>query len=103
MVKKRIVEREKNRQKLVKNYFLSRSDLKKEFKKSFYLEEKMEIQNKLQKFPRNRIPSRLCNRCRFSGRPRGYYRDFGLSRHFFRGLARSGFLPGIRKSSWLLS
>jgi small subunit ribosomal protein S14 len=42
----------------------------------------------------------LCHRCQFSGRSRGYYRDFGLSRHFLQKLAREGLLPGIRKSSW---
>lgn len=103
MVKKRIVERERSRQKLVKKYFYSRAYLKSEFKHAVCLKERMEIHSKLQKFPLDRVPFRLCNRCQFSGRPRGYYRDFGLSRHFFRRLARNGLLPGIQKSSWSYS
>jgi len=100
MAKKSVVERERNRRKLVKKYFLSWMYFKKELKRSVFLEDRLETHGKLQKIPRNRIPSRLCNRCQFSGRSRGYYRNFGLSRHFFRRLAQGGFLPGIQKSSW---
>lgn len=100
MAKKRIFERERNRKKLVKKYLLSRVSLKKEFKHNTYLEDRLEIQDQLQILPRNSTLTRLCNRCNLSGRSRGYYRSFGLSRHFFRSFAQRGFLPGIQKSSW---
>jgi small subunit ribosomal protein S14 len=100
MAKKRIVERERKRQKLVKKYFSFRAYLLQEVKRSVCLEERLILHLKLQRLPRNSIQSRLCNRCQISGRSRGYYRRFGLSRHFFRRLAREGFLPGIQKSSW---
>lgn len=54
----------------------------------------------LQKLPRNSSPTRLKNRCAFTGRPRGYMRDFGMSRIKFRELANEGEIPGVRKSSW---
>jgi len=100
MVKKRRVEREKNRQKLVKKYFPSRTYLIQEFNQSTSLEKRIEAHYKLQILPRNSTPSRLSNRCQFSGRPRRYYRSFGLSRHFLRRFAREGCLPGVQKSSW---
>ena len=54
----------------------------------------------LQKLPRNASPVRLHNRCSLTGRPRGYMRQFGLSRNMFRELALNGKIPGITKSSW---
>lgn len=54
----------------------------------------------LQALPRNACPIRARNRCKLSGRPRGYMRTFGLSRNFFRELASNGKIPGITKSSW---
>lgn len=54
----------------------------------------------LQRLPRNASPVRVRNRCVISGRSRGYMRDFGLSRMVFRDMARSGKIPGVRKSSW---
>ena len=54
----------------------------------------------LQKLPRNSSPTRVKNRCFATGRPRGYMRDFGLSRIKFRELAVEGKVPGVRKSSW---
>lgn len=54
----------------------------------------------LQKLPKNSSPTRLKNRCFATGRPRGYMRDFGLSRIKFRELANEGKIPGVRKSSW---
>ena len=55
---------------------------------------------KLAKLPRNSAPVRIRNRCALSGRPRGYYRKFDLSRIAIRDLANEGNLPGVRKSSW---
>ncbi len=54
----------------------------------------------LQKLPRNSNPIRLHNRCRLSGRPKGYIRMFGISRMQFREMASQGLLPGVKKASW---
>ena len=54
----------------------------------------------LQKLPRNSSPVRLRNRCKLSGRPRGYIRDFGLCRNMFREMASMGKIPGVTKASW---
>ena len=54
----------------------------------------------LQKLPKNASPVRLHNRCKLSGRPKGYMRQFGLSRINFREMASQGLIPGIKKASW---
>lgn len=54
----------------------------------------------LQKLPRNASPVRLHNRCKISGRPKGYMRQFGISRINFREMASQGLIPGVRKASW---
>ena len=54
----------------------------------------------LQKLPKNSSPVRLRNRCKLTGRPRGYLRQFGISRIIFRDMALAGKIPGITKSSW---
>ncbi|MGB3344255.1 MAG: 30S ribosomal protein S14 [Aequorivita sp.] len=54
----------------------------------------------LQKLPRDASPVRLHNRCKLTGRPRGYMRTFGLSRVTFREMANQGLIPGVRKASW---
>lgn len=54
----------------------------------------------LQKIPKNASPVRLHNRCRLTGRPKGYMRQFGISRINFREMALNGLIPGIRKASW---
>ncbi|MNK00987.1 Alternate 30S ribosomal protein S14 [compost metagenome] len=54
----------------------------------------------LQKLPRNASPVRLHNRCKLTGRPRGYMRQFGISRVTFREMANNGLIPGVRKASW---
>ncbi len=59
-----------------------------------------ELQTSLDKLPRSGSEKRLRNRCRITGRPRGYYRKFGLSRNMLRILAMFGHIPGIVKSSW---
>nr|UXD06471.1 ribosomal protein S14 [Eutreptiella sp. CCMP1594] len=60
----------------------------------------MYYQRMLQKLPKNSSRSRLHNRCIVTGRPKGYYRFFGLSRHVLREMAHEGLLPGVTKSSW---
>lgn len=54
----------------------------------------------LQKLPKNASPVRLHNRCKITGRPRGYMRQFGISRVLFRQMANNGLIPGVRKASW---
>ena len=54
----------------------------------------------LQNLPRNSSPSRLHNRCMLTGRPRGYMRQFGISRIMFREMASKGLIPGVKKASW---
>jgi len=54
----------------------------------------------LQKLPKNASPVRLHNRCKITGRPKGYIRQFGISRINFREMALNGLIPGIRKASW---
>lgn len=54
----------------------------------------------LQKLPRDASPVRLHNRCKLTGRPKGYMRHFGVSRVIFRQLANNGLIPGIKKASW---
>jgi len=54
----------------------------------------------LQKLPKNASPVRLHNRCKLTGRPKGYMRQFGVSRVMFREMANNGLIPGVRKASW---
>ena len=54
----------------------------------------------LQKLPKNSSPVRLHNRCKLSGRPKGYMRQFGISRIDFREMAHKGLIPGVKKASW---
>jgi len=89
MAKTSQVARQKKRERLVAKYAQKRKELK----------EKGEYAA-LSKLPRNSNPVRLHNRCAVTGRARGYYRKFGLSRLTFRKLALEGKIPGIRKASW---
>lgn len=95
-----MIEREKKRAKLVAKYAKKRADLKEEFRKETDPIAKLEIHAKIQQLPRNSAPSRKRNRCWLTGRSRGYYRDFGLSRNVIREWAHEGLLPGVVKSSW---
>lgn len=63
-------------------------------------EERHEARTKLNKLPKNSAPTRVRNRCKSTGRPRGYLRKFGLCRNEFRRLASFGQIPGVTKSSW---
>jgi small subunit ribosomal protein S14 len=54
----------------------------------------------LQKLPRNASPIRMHNRCKLTGRPKGYMRNFGISRVLFREMANKGLIPGVKKASW---
>ena len=100
MAKKSMIEREKKRIFLEKKYFLKRVNLLKKYYQEENFNQKLEIHGKLQKLPRNSAKTRIRNRCWKTGRPRGVFRDCGLSRHVFREMAHQCVLPGITKSSW---
>ena len=100
MAKKSMIEREKKRIKLYKKYSLKRIILLKQYKDEKNFNLKLDIHLKLQQLPRNSSKIRIRNRCWKTGRPRGVFRDFGLSRHVFREMAHQCLLPGITKSSW---
>lgn len=100
MAKKNMIEREKKRQSLVIKYDKKRKNIKDSIKTSKSFQEKFKMYLKLQSLPRNSFPCRLRNRCWLTGRSRGYYRDFGLSRHVLREMAHNCLLPGVTKSSW---
>ena len=100
MAKKSMIEREKKRIRLEKKYSQKRANLLEDYKNANTFVEKMEIHSSIQKLPRNSSKIRIRNRCWKTGRPRGVFRDFGLSRHVFREMAHQCLLPGVTKSSW---
>nr|YP_010338389.1 ribosomal protein S14 [Bangia atropurpurea]UNJ18339.1 ribosomal protein S14 [Bangia atropurpurea] len=100
MAKKNMIQREIKREKLEKKYYLKRLAIKEKLKETTNFVEKMELRQKLQEMPRNSATVRGRNRCWLTGRSRGYYRDFGLSRHVFREMSHECLLPGVTKSSW---
>jgi len=100
MAKKSMIEREKKRIKLNQKYALKRAALLDKYKAENNFNLKLEIHSKIQKLPRNSALNRIRNRCWKTGRPRGVFRDFGLSRHEVREMAHQCLLPGVRKSSW---
>ncbi|MDX2217039.1 MAG: 30S ribosomal protein S14 [Oculatellaceae cyanobacterium bins.114] len=100
MAKKSMIEREKKRERLMEKYSAKRAELKEQFQSATSQQEKLEIHRQIQQLPRNSARTRHRNRCWLTGRPRGYYRDFGLSRHVIREMAHQGLLPGVVKSSW---
>ena len=101
MAKLSSVQKNLLRQKLIKKYESKRKILKSKIKdKNISLEERISYQNKLNDLPRNASAIRYRNRCEITGRPRGNYRKFGLSRIKLRELSMSGDLPGVVKSSW---
>ena len=100
MAKKSMIERDRKRFVLITKYASKRKSLKEAIEAAESMEEKLQLHRKLQQLPRNSAAGRLRNRCAITGRPRGYYRDFGLSRHVLREYASQGLLPGVTKSSW---
>ncbi|MBV9389279.1 MAG: 30S ribosomal protein S14 [Chroococcidiopsidaceae cyanobacterium CP_BM_ER_R8_30] len=100
MAKKSMIEREKKRERIVAKYTDKRQALLEQFENATSQREKLEIHRQIQQLPRSSSRTRLRNRCWVTGRSRGYYRDFGLSRHVFREWAHEGLLPGVVKSSW---
>ena len=95
-----MVEREKKRIKLSNKYQTKREDLLKQYQTTGDFTLKLEIHSKIQQLPRNSAKIRIRNRCWKTGRPRGFYRDFGISRHVLREMAHQCLLPGVTKSSW---
>jgi small subunit ribosomal protein S14 len=89
MSKESMKARERKRQKMVEKYAKKRAKLKAE---GDYVG--------LSRLPRNSSPVRLHNRCQITGRPRGYMRQFGVSRITFREMASKGLIPGVKKASW---
>ncbi len=100
MAKKSMIQREKKRIYLEKKYAFQRADLLQKYQKEANFNLKLELHSKLQQLPRNSAKTRIRNRCWKTGRPRGVFRDFNLSRHVLREMAHQGLLPGLRKSSW---
>ncbi|MBC8327600.1 MAG: 30S ribosomal protein S14 [Planctomycetes bacterium] len=101
MAKTSAKNREYRRQKLVAQYAEKRAALLRVTKDpNASLEDKAAAYKKLLRLPRDSSPVRLHNRCALTGRPRAYYRKFGVSRLVFRRLAHAGELPGVRKASW---
>ncbi|MBI2720777.1 MAG: 30S ribosomal protein S14 [Bacteroidetes bacterium] len=89
MAKESMKAREVKRQKLVDKFATKRAELK-----------KAGDWDALQKLPRNSSKVRLRNRCKLTGRPRGYMSTFGVSRNIFRDMALFGLIPGVTKASW---
>jgi small subunit ribosomal protein S14 len=101
MAKKSAVNRNKKRQKMAKQYAGRRERLKAVARdRSLAPEERFQAYLKLAELPRNSSQVRVRNRCDLSGRPRGNYRKFRLSRIALRELASTGQIPGMVKSSW---
>jgi small subunit ribosomal protein S14 len=100
MAKKSLIEREKKRIRIAEKYEEQRAELKEQFRTTENLADKIDIHRQIQRLPRNSARVRQRNRCLVTGRSRGYYRDFGLSRNVLREWAHQGLLPGVVKSSW---
>jgi small subunit ribosomal protein S14 len=89
MARKSVIAREHKRERLVEKYAKLRAQLKAEGN-----------WDELDKLPKNSAKTRLHNRCKLTGRPKGYMRQFGICRNQFRDLALSGKIPGVTKASW---
>ena len=101
MAKQSSIQKNLNRRYIVKKFNEKRQSLKKQImKKDLSIEERFKIQSKLNELPRDSSKIRVRNRCKLTGRTRGFYRKFGLSRIKMRELSMSGALPGVIKSSW---
>ena len=101
MAKTSQVLRDQRRAKLIAKYAERRAELRKKLKdRNVSSEEKFEIQAEFARLPRNSCPTRLTRRCRLTGRARGVYQKFEISRIALREMTLSGELPGMRKSSW---
>ena len=101
MAKKSSIENNNRRKGMVANKSATRSALKNMIRdKEVSFDDRIAAVHKLAEMPRNSSSIRVRNRCALTGRPRGYYRKFGMSRIALRELGSAGFLPGIVKASW---
>ena len=101
MAKTAVINRNEKRRKTVKKFGVKRAALLaiiNDFKQPE--DERMAARMQLQRLPRNASPTRVRNRCKLTGRPRGVYRKFGLGRNKLREIAMRGEIPGMTKASW---
>jgi small subunit ribosomal protein S14 len=101
MAKKGMIEKNKRREGLVKQFAARRARLKAiTIDEALSFEERFAARLKLAELPRNSAPGRVKNRCEVSGRPRAFYRKLKMSRIALRELGNKGLIPGLVKSSW---
>jgi len=101
MAKESMKAREVKRAKLVAKYAERKKALKQAAKEAVIAgESAYDIYQQLQKLPKNASSVRMHNRCSITGRPKGYMRQFGISRIQFREMASAGLIPGVKKASW---
>ena len=101
MAKQSSIQKNLNRKNIVSKFSARRKSLKEQImKKDLTIEDRFKLQSKLNDLPRDSANIRVRNRCKITGRTRGVYRKFGLSRIKLRELTMSGSLPGMVKSSW---
>lgn len=101
MAKESMKAREVKRAKMVAKYATKRADLKEKIRLAAVAGEvDFESQAALAALPKNSNPIRMHNRCQLTGRPKGYIRQFGISRIQFREMASNGLIPGVKKASW---
>jgi small subunit ribosomal protein S14 len=100
MAKKSMIQREEKRARLLAKYTKKRESIKLSLRTTTSYQEKIDLSERLAKIPKNASPVRRRNRCWVTGRSRGFYRDFGLSRHVLREMAHDGMIPGLKKASW---
>lgn len=95
MAKESMKARDRKRLELIKKYEAKRAELRERVKKGDF-----QAMLELQRLPLNSSYVRYRNRCKLTGRPRGYMRQFGISRINFREMAAAGLIPGVKKASW---
>ena len=101
MAKTNMIERDRRRVRIAKKYATVRAKLKEAIRApKSSPEERAAAQASLQQLPRDASPTRLRNRCKLTGRPRGVFRKFGLGRNKLREFAMRGEIPGVVKASW---
>jgi small subunit ribosomal protein S14 len=101
MAKTAVINRDLKRRKTVKKFAKKRAELQAVIDNAKISDEdRFAARQKLQQLPRNSSPTRLRNRCKLTGRPRGVFRKFGLGRNKLREIAMRGEIPGVVKASW---
>jgi small subunit ribosomal protein S14 len=100
MAKQSMIQRDKKRDRLILKYKAKRNLLRSQLKHEKDFDLKLNLYGQFQALSANSSPTRHRNRCWVTGRSRGYYRFFGLSRHVLREMAQDCHLPGVKKSSW---